>query len=109
MLITIDLEHPENDVEVLGLGENETIEVRLGARGYAAYRIFGAAARLLFLATQDMRKPDVAAATEMMIERESSFIRERLADLRRGGDGPPVQRQPTRPPLPRNDRNRGRR
>lgn len=120
MLITIDLEHPENDIEVLGLAEGETIEVRLGPRGYAGYRIFGAAARLLFLSVQNMSKPDIAAATEMMIDKESSFIRQRLDDLRRpggagggqaaGGRGPNGPRDPSqRPPLPRNDRNRGRR
>lgn len=119
MLITIDLEHPENDIEVLGLAEGETIEVRLGPRGYAAYRIFGAAARLLFLGVQDMSKPDIAAATEMMIDKEGSFIRQRLDDLRRlggggaqpaGPRGPNGPRDPSqRPPLPRNDRNRGRR
>lgn len=115
MLITIDLEHPENDIEVLGLAEGQTIELRLGPRGYAAYRIFGAAARLLFLAVQDMSKPDIAAATEMMIDRESGFIRQRLDDLRRPGQGgqpsgPQRPRDPSaRPPLPRNDRNRGRR
>src|SRR4028119_2009061 len=85
MLITIDLEHPDNDVEVVGLAEGETLEIRLGARGYAAYRLFGAAARLLFLSMQDMRKPDVAAATEMMIEREGTFIKQRLDELRGGG------------------------
>jgi hypothetical protein len=116
MLITIDLEHPENDVEVLGLAEGETLEVRLGPRGYAAYRIFGAAARLLFLSMQDMSKADIAAATEMMIDKESSFIRQRLDELRRmgGGQAGPSNgsqrpRDPKRPPLPRNDRDRGRR
>ena len=59
MLITIDLEHPENDVEVLGLAEGETLEVRLGPRGYAAYRIFGAAARLLI--EQDLQALDLPA------------------------------------------------
>lgn len=109
MLITIDLEHPENDVEVLGLAEGETLEVRLGPRGYAAYRSFAAAARLLFLSMQDMSKPDVAAATEMMIDKESGFIRQRLDELRRRGDQSASSRAPARPPLPRNDRNRGRR
>ena len=87
MLITVDLAHPENDVEVVGLAEGETLEVRLGSRGYAAYRIFGAAARLLFLSMQDMRKPDIAAATEMMVDRESTFIRQRLDEMRRLGGG----------------------
>ena len=87
MLITVDLAHPENDVEVVGLAEGEMLEVRLGPRGYAAYRIFGAAARLLFLSMQDMRKPDIAAATEMMVDRESTFIRQRLDELRRLGGG----------------------
>ena len=114
MLITIDLEHPENDVEVLGLAEGETLEVRLGPRGYAAYRIFGAAARLLFLSVQDMRKADIAAATEMMIDKESSFIRQRLDELRRLGGGAATgpsngSQGPKRPPFPRNDRDRGRR
>ncbi len=105
MLITIDLEHPDNDVEVVGLSEGETLEVRLGPRGYAAYRLFGAAARMLFLAMQDLRKPDIAAATEMMIEKESGFIRERLDELRRpvgGGDAPrqgtPSDRRTGAPP-----------
>ncbi len=105
MLITIDLEHPDNDVEVVGLAEGETLELRLGSRGYAAYRLFGAAARMLFLSMQDLRKPDVAAATEMMIEKESGFIRQRLDELRRsagGGDrprhGPPSDRRSGGPP-----------
>ncbi len=104
MLITIDLEHPDNDVEVVGLAEGETLEVRLGPRGYAAYRLFGAAARMLFLSMQDLRKPDIAAATEMMIEKESSFIRQRLDELRRsvgGGEaarqGGPNDRRPSGP------------
>ncbi len=86
MLITVDVSHPDNDVELVGLGPGETAEARFGPRGYAAYRIFGAAARLLFLAIQRTEKPDIAAATAMQIERESSFIRERLQDLQpRGG------------------------
>lgn len=122
MLITVDLAHPDNDVEVVGLAEGETLEVRLGPRGYAAYRLFGAAARMLFLSLQDMRKADIAAATEMMIERESSFIRQRLDELRPAGGG--AQRGsnlPNRgqgggggrpgggPPERRNGRDRGRR
>ncbi len=97
MMITVDLAHPENDVEVIGLLEGETLEVRLGPRGYAAYRIFGAAARLLFLSIQDLRKADIAAATEMMVDRESTFIRQRLEELRRlGSNGTPPGDQ--RPP-----------
>jgi hypothetical protein len=101
MLITVDLEHPQNDVEVVGLAEGERLEVRLGPRGYAAYRIFASAARLLFLALQDVRKPDIAAATEMMVEKESNFIRQRLNELQprreqqrqpRRGDGAPGAR-----------------
>ncbi len=113
MLITVDLEHPENDVEVVGLADGETLEAWLGPRGYAAYRIFGAAARLLFLALQDVRKPDIAAATEMMIEKESTFIRQRLNDLQpRGGQ---QRQQPRRsegsrgPRPPREGRDRRRR
>lgn len=114
MLITVDLEHPDNDVEVVGLRAGETLEARLGPNGYAAYRLFGAAARLLFLSLQKLDKPDIAAATEMMIERESAFIRQRLDDLRRGGgaapgDRPAPRNGPPRPPDRRNDRNRGRR
>ena len=114
MLITVDLAHPENDVEVLGLAEGETLELRLRPRGYAAYRIFGAAARLLFLAIQDTRKPDIAAATEMMIDRESAFIRQRLDDLRRGGASgsgsapPKPQNRDGRPPDQRNGQGRRR-
>jgi len=85
MLITIDLDNPENDVELLGLEEGETAEARLGPQGYEAYRVFGAAARLLFLSIQDTSKPDIAAATEMMIEREATFIRQRLDAMRRDG------------------------
>jgi hypothetical protein len=106
MLITIDLEHPDNDVEVVGLTEGETLEVRLGERGYAAYRLFGAAARLLFLSMQDMRKADVAAATEMMIEREGTFIRQRLDELRSSSG---QRRDGGRGPEGRNGRDRGRR
>ncbi|MBV9790588.1 MAG: hypothetical protein JOZ51_20515 [Chloroflexi bacterium] len=120
MLITVDLAHPENDVEVVGLAEGETVEVRLGPRGYAAYRIFGAAARLLFLSMQDMRKPDIAAATEMMVDRESTFIRQRLDELRRlggggsggsGGEPPPRRDRPSdqRPPDSSNGQGRRRR
>ncbi|MDP9312829.1 MAG: hypothetical protein M3R24_18400 [Chloroflexota bacterium] len=122
MLITVDLAHPDNDVEVVGLAEGETLEVRLGPRGYAAYRLFGAAARMLFLSLQDMRKADIAAATEMMIERESSFIRQRLDELRPAGGGaqrgsnPPNRgqgggggRPGGGPPERRNGRDRGRR
>ena len=85
MLITVDVSHPDNDVELVGLGPGETAETRFGPRGYVAYRIFGAAARLLFLAIQRTEKPDIAAATAMQIERESSFIRERLQELQPGG------------------------
>ncbi len=101
MLITVDLDHPENDVEVVGLAEGETLEARLGPRGYAAYRIFGAAARLLFLALQDVHKPDIAAATEMMIEKESNFIRQRLNEF-----GRPVAGGQQRQPQRRDDRRR---
>jgi hypothetical protein len=113
MQITIDLENPDNDVIVVGLGDGESIETRLGPRGYAAYRIFGSAARLLFLATQNMSKPDIAAATEMMIDKESTFIRQRLNDLRPGGMTHGAtqgsQRSGQRPPDRRNPRDRGRR
>ena len=87
MLITVDLTNPDNDVELVGLAPGETAETRFGPRGYAAYRLFGAAARLLFLALQKTDKADIAAATAMQIERESSFIRQRLDELKRPGDG----------------------
>ena len=87
MLITVDLTNPDNDVELIGLAPGETAETRFGPRGYIAYRLFGAAARLLFLAIQKADKPDIAAATEMQIERESSFVRQRLDELRRPGGG----------------------
>ncbi len=85
MLITVDLTNPDNDVELIGLGPDETAELRFGPRGYAAYRLFGAAARLLFLAIQKSNKPDIAAATAMQIERESGFVRQRLDELKRLG------------------------
>lgn len=112
MLITINLEHPDNDVEVVGLREGETLEARLGPKGYAAYRIFGASARLLFLSLQKLDKPDIADATAMMLERESMFIRQRLDELarmNRGGTAQPqAPRAPQRPPDRRNGRDRGR-
>lgn len=83
MLITVDLEHPDNDIEIVGLQLNEAVETRLGPRGYVAYRLFTASARLLFLALQKSNKPDIAAATEMMINREAGFVRERLGELTR--------------------------
>ena len=88
MLITVDLTNLENDVELVGLGPGETAEMRFGTRGYVAYRLFNAAARLLFLAIQKTDKPDIAAATTMQIERESNFIRQRLDELRRPSAGP---------------------
>ena len=103
MLITIDLDNPDNDVELLGLADGETAETRLGKQGYAAYRVFGAAARLLFLSLQDVSNRDIAAATEMMLERESAFIRQQLSELGRGGaPSKPGQGQ-------RGNRDRGRR
>ena len=86
MLITVDLTNPDNDVELVGLGPGETAELRFGPRGYVAYRLFGAAARLLFLAMQKTDKPDIAAATAMQIERESNFVRQRLDELKHSGD-----------------------
>ncbi len=87
MLITVDLTNPDNDVEVIGLAPGETPELRFGPRGYVAYRLFGAAARLLFLALQKTDKSDIAAATDMQIEREASFVRERLQELTGQGPG----------------------
>jgi hypothetical protein len=49
-----------------------------------------------------MRKPDIAAATEMMVDRESTFIRQRLDELRRLGSGG-SSNEPPRPP--RGDQN----
>lgn len=88
MRITVDLSAPDNDVRVVGLEPGETPETRFGARGFVAYRLFNAAARLLFLATQRQDKPDIIAATSMQIENESSFIRQRLNELvRPAADG----------------------
>lgn len=87
MLITVDLEHPDNDVEVVGLRQGEALEKRLGPRGYVAYRLFTASARILFLALQKSNKPDVVAATDMMVNREASFIRQRLDELIRKQKG----------------------
>lgn len=85
MRITVDLSSPDNDVELVGLGPGETAEGRFGVRGYIAYRLFNAAARLLFLAIQKSDKPDIVAATAMQIEREGTFIRQRLDELRGTG------------------------
>jgi hypothetical protein len=88
MRITIDLANPDNDVKVVGLEPGETPESRFGTRGFIAYRLFNAAARLLFLATLRQDKPDIAAATSMQIENEASFIRQRLNELvRPSNDG----------------------
>lgn len=87
MLITIDLNHPDNDIELVGLAPGQTEEQRFGVRGYAAYRLFGAAARVLFLTLQRTEKSDIQAATAMQVEREASFIRQRLDELGRGGNG----------------------
>lgn len=81
MLITIDLENADNDLEVIGLGPGESLETRLGPRGYLAYRLFSGAARLLFLALQKTTKPDIAAATESQMNREATFVRQLLGDL----------------------------
>jgi hypothetical protein len=85
--ITVDLSDSDNDVKVVGLGPGETPETRFGPKGFIAYRLFNAAARLLFLATIPQDKPDIAAATSMQIEKESSFIRQRLSELARPSDG----------------------
>jgi hypothetical protein len=101
MLITVDLSNPDNDVELIGLAAGEAPEQRFGPRGYIAFRLFNAAARLLFLAIQKTDKADIAAATEMQIERESSFVRERLQELGRSG--------PNRSPDGQHGRHNGRR
>ncbi len=96
MLITVDLANPDNDLEIVGLAPGETVETRLGPRGYVAWRLFGAAARLLFLALQKVDKPDIAAVTQMQLEREARFVRERVDELTRaGGTG---ERRPGRRP-----------
>jgi hypothetical protein len=85
--ITVDLSAADNDVRIVGLEPGETPETRFGARGFVAYRLFNAAARLLVLATQRQDKPDIVAATSMQIENESNFIRQRLSELVRPSDG----------------------
>ena len=85
MLITIDLSTSDNDVVLVGLAPGETPETRFGPRGYVAYRLLNAAARLLFLATQKSDKSDIAAAASMQIEREAKFVRDRLQELTRSG------------------------
>lgn len=84
MLITVDVSHPDNDVELVGLAPGQTPETVFGVRGYTAYRLFNAAARLLFLAIQKHTTPDIVAATSDQIERETSFIRQRMDELQRG-------------------------
>jgi hypothetical protein len=85
--ITVDLSNPDNDIKIVGLESGETPESRFGPRGFVAYRLFNAAARLLFLATLRQDKPDIAAATAMQIENEASFVRQRLNELVRPADG----------------------
>lgn len=83
MLITIDVSNPNNDVELVGLEPGQTPEALFGVRGYTAYRLFNAAARVLFLTLQKSDKPDILAATGDQIQRETSFIRQRLDELGR--------------------------
>ncbi len=85
MLITVDLTHPDNDLDLVGLAAGESPETRFGPRGYIAYRLFSAAARLLFLTLQKNDKPDIAAATAVQIDREAEFVQARLQDLTGGG------------------------
>jgi hypothetical protein len=92
MLITIDVSNPDNDVELIGLEPGQTPESVFGVRGYTAYRLFNAAARVLFLALQKSDKPDIAAATGDQIQREANFIRQRLAEVERTA-GPPEKRR----------------
>lgn len=85
MLITVDLTHPDNDLDLVGLASGESPETRFGTRGYIAYRLFSAAARLLFLTLQKNDKPDIAAATAVQIDREAEFVQARLQELTGGG------------------------
>ncbi len=85
MLITVDLTHPDNDLELVGLASGESPESHFGPRAYVAYRLFSAAARLLFLTLQKNDKPDIAAATAVQIDREAEFGRARLQELSAGG------------------------
>lgn len=87
MRITVDLTAADNDITLVGLEPGETAETRFGARGFIAYRLFNAAARLLFLATLRQDKPDIAAATSMQLEKEANFIRQRLGELVRPANG----------------------
>jgi hypothetical protein len=75
MRIIVDFSDPNNDIELIGLGPSETPEERLGARGKPAWRLFGAAARLLFLVGQS-----IPAALDAR-ERELRFIQERLREM----------------------------
>ncbi|GIV97671.1 MAG: hypothetical protein KatS3mg057_2328 [Herpetosiphonaceae bacterium] len=75
MRIIVDFGDPNNDLEVRGLQPGETPEGVLGPRGKPAWRLFGAAARLLFLVQQNI--PAAADARD----RELRFIQERLREL----------------------------
>ena len=93
MLITIDVSNPDNDVELIGLEPGQTPESVFGVRGYTAYRLFNAAARVLFLALQKSDKPDIMAATGDQIQREAGFIRQRLAEVERASGSPEKRRR----------------
>ncbi len=86
MVITIDVSNPDNDVKLVGLEAGQTPEVFFGVRGYTAYRLFNAAARLFFLATLNHTKPDILAATSEQVNREATFIKQRLDELTRSPD-----------------------
>jgi hypothetical protein len=75
MRIIIDLEDQNHDIEVRGLRPGEQPEERFSGRSLAAWRLFGAAARLLFLIGQTI--PAAADARD----RELRFIQERLREL----------------------------
>ena len=89
MRIVVDFDDSNNDLDVYGLPEGVEPSEVLGQDGVPAWRLFSAATRLLFLAKQDS---DVA---RQALERELSFIEQRIRELR-----------PAKNPRPTNQRDR---
>ncbi len=77
MRIIVDFADPNNDIEFVGLEAGVEPTKALGPSGEIAWRIFSAAARMLFLVRQ--RSP---AANEAL-KRELKFIEDRIREQRR--------------------------
>lgn len=88
MRVVVDFEDPVNDLDVFGLAEGAEPGAALGRSGPPAWRLFSSAVRVLFLVRQD------SPVARQALERELTFIEERLRELRGGSPRPsrPQQR-----------------